>query len=683
MEDLNRLVSEIESINDIGELNKIIQTSQGLPALIANDRKTKLMQFQQQAQGAQALAQGQKPPVMAQIKGQAAQQDAARQAQMMQLAQLAALQQPEDMGLAALPYDEEDQESPEYQSTEDEGAEEGEGAAMGGLVALAQGGSVDGPEMYGSVEGRKKDFADKTVDNITDLFHTWYDNSVFGMAQGGQVRGFYEGSDDPLRAMENPPGPASNAAFYETPKSDYMEPWPVPEEGASAGPGDALGYAADKISGAYKKVRDAMHAGDQRAGEIFSYLSGGPSPTSKSTDLMNALGLHQVDNAKLGRHIDFSTGEITPPVKSENERVAETQDTSNRTIASGTTSELPSEFQVEKTAETPKAKQPDTLKFTSPDQGGLRALGPQPKSATPAAPAAKPSGQTFAPAPTTPPAGGQTTAAPGGQEQGQQRLTTELEQHPHQEEIVKTIDDPKLSWQDKVKYLQDIMGAPYQMSPELLSKYEKQLADIRSDKGLMTGMSFLTGLLGARTPWLSQALSEGGIQALGTYGKYADDESRLQQAMLEQQMGMEKAPIEARQKAGLELLKQQMESQKQAADLKKTALSGNLRYYGTTDAANIRNRGMMDKARYDRATKFGIENMRQQNKGAMTYDQALRAAQNTLNTNAKYYQEFDKDAQAQMVRDMANMYMQSSGAAGGQNMGKIGGGAPVPRIFQQ
>lgn len=672
MQDLNWLASEIDSINDINELNKIIQTSQGIPALLANDRKTKLMKFQQQAQGAQALAQGQKPPVMAQIKGQAAQQDAARQAQMMQLAQLAALQQPQDEGLAALPYDEEEGESPEYQGTENESAEEGEGAAMGGLVALAQGGSVDGP---------KKDFADKTVDNLTGLLHDWYDNSVFSMAQGGPVRGFYEGSQgDPLKPM----GPASNAGFYQ-PESDYMPLWPVAEEAASAGPGNAFDYAADKVSGAYHKVRDAMRAGDQRAGEIFSYLSGGPSPTSKSTDLMNALGLHQVDNAKLGRRIDFSTGEITPPVKSENERAAETQDTSNQTTASGTTTELPSEFQVEKTADNLKTKQPDTLKFTSPDQGGLRALGPQPKStpsAPPAAPANKVSSQAPAtPSPTTPPAGGQTTTPPGGQEQGQQRLTNELEQHPHQEEIINTIDNPKLSWQDKVKYLQEVIGAPYQMSPELLSKYEKQLADMRSEKGWMTGLSFLTGVLGARTPWLSQALSEGGIQALGTYGKYAGDESKLEQGLLEQQMGIEKAPVEARQKAGLELLKQQSESQKQAADLRKSALLGGLRYQGATDSAYIRNRGVRDKAAYDRTTRLLVEHFKNSNPKPMTPADAEKlAATNAPGANPRWMQltpQEQRDFRNDMARDI---FAHSQTLQSGAGMDRIGG-AGQQQIF--
>ena len=178
MQDLQWLASEIENINSIPELDKIIQTAQGIPALLANDRKTKLMQYQQQMQGQQAMAQGQRPPVMAQIKGQAAQQEAARQQAQMQ--QLAALQASPEMGLAALPYDEEDEESPEYQSTEDEGAEEGEGAAMGGLVALAQGGPVDGQD--------EKDFGDKYMDAVMAPLQAW--RKIYGLAHGGPVRGF-------------------------------------------------------------------------------------------------------------------------------------------------------------------------------------------------------------------------------------------------------------------------------------------------------------------------------------------------------------------------------------------------------------------------------------------------------------------------------------------------------------
>ena len=690
MQDLNWLASEIENINDIGTLNKIIQTSQGIPALLANDRKTQLMKLQQQAQGAQALAQGQKPPVMAQIKGQASQEEAARQAQMQQLAQLAALQQPEDMGLAALPYDEEDQESPEYQSTEDEGAEEGQGAAMGGLVALAQGGSVDGPEMYGSVAGRKKDFADKTVDNLTGLLHDWYDNSIFNMAQGGPVRGFYEGSDgDPLKPM----GPASNAGFYQ-PESDYMAPWPIAEEAASAGPGSALDFATDKISKAYHDVRDVTRAGGQRAGEIFSYLSGGPSPTSKSTDLMNALGLHQVDNAKLGRRIDFSTGEISPPVKSENERATETQHTSNQTTASGTTSELPPEFQVEKTADNLKTKQPDTLRFTNPDEKGLTALGAPPKAA-PSGETTKISARTTTTPPaggqgsttTTPPAGGQTVAAPGGQEQGQQRLTTELEQHPHSNDIIETLDDPRSSMEQKVQRLMEIMGPAYKMSPELLSKYEKQLADMRSEKGLMTGLSFLSGVLGARTPWMSQALSEGGIQALGTYGKYADDESRLQQAMLEREMGMEKAPFDLRQKAGLELLSQQAAGTKAANELKKTALLAGSRL----GAADISKQGRIASAVISANARTKAQQWANSLKGMPTADAAMRQASTDLLNDPSFVTEKDPIKKKARQKELADAYYSEAlnrfntlrGGAGNQNMGTIGGGAAVPRIFQQ
>jgi hypothetical protein len=218
------------------------------------------------------------------------------------------------------------------------------------------------------------------------------------------------------------------------------------------------------------------------------------------------------------------------------------------------------------------------------------------------------------------------------------------------------------------------------MSPELLSKYEKQLADMRSEKGLMTGLSFLSGVLGARTPWMSQALSEGGIQALGTYGKYADDESRLQQGMLEQQMGMEKAPFDLRQKAGLELLSQQAAGTKAANELKKTLAAAGLRYQGQTESANIRNRGNMDKAAYDRATRLAVEGLRQQLKGAPDRNKARTAAIQTLASNVQFFNQLDPRVQAQMVDDVTDQFLRASGTAGSQNMGRIGG-AGQQQIF--
>jgi hypothetical protein len=283
--------------------------------------------------------------------------------------------------------------------------------------------------------------------------------------------------------------------------------------------------------------------------------------------------------------------------------------------------------------------------------------------------------------PATPPAGGQTTAAPGGQGQGQQRLTTELEQHPHQEEIVKAIDDPKLSTEDKIKRLQDIMGPAYQMSPELLAKYEKQLADIRSDKGLMTGMSFLTGLLGAKTPWLSQALSEGGIQALGTYGKYADDESRLQQAMLEQQMGMGKAPIEMRQKAGLEFLKETEAGRKSAADLQRALATHGLDFQKGVTVQGMRNRSAMDKAAYDRNTKMIVEQFKNSNTKPMTPADAERiAGQQAPMANPRWMQLTPQEQTAFRNQMASDIYAHSQTLQSGAGMGKIGG-AGQQQIF--
>lgn len=691
MQDLQWLASEIDGITDINELNRIIQTAQGIPALLANDRKTKLMQYQQRAQGAQALAQGQKPPVMAQIKGQAAQQEAARQAEMMQLAQLAALQQPEDMGLAALPYDEEEGESPEYQSTEDEGAEEGQGAAVGGLVALAEGGAVI----------HEKDYDDKFIDTAMAPLQLWKD--IYGFAHGGDVRGFSGEEEsfaelDPTRdSMARLSGPAADAMqqtfarqldpidLDEEAKKDkyttkldaehtYFRPWPSESEGA---PKKHIPTAEDY----YKQIAEPVSNiwGDiQRGASTFL-------PTIRRANEPSTIQRPNVPVHTLGEYynkaIDTFSDEATP--KSENQRAVETQHTSNQTTASGATTELPSEFQVGKTAENLKAKQPDTLKFTNTDTGGLRALGAPPKAA-PAATTTKIS--TTAPpsgAPATPPAGGQTVAAPGGQGQGQQQLPPrDLETHEHQDEIVRTIDNPKLSWQDKVQYLKEVLGAPYQMSPELLSKYEKQLADMRSEKGWMTGLSFLSGMLGARTPWMSQALSEGGIQALGTYGKYADDENKLQQSLLEQQMGIEKAPVEARQKAGLEFLKQQTEGQKQASELKKTLAARGLDYKKGIDVAHVRNKGGMDKAAFDRTTKVMVQTLVNEAKKAgspPSPDRANSAAQQLLAGDGVYAMMPEGPEKRAYFNDVArNLYNSSVAMYSGHSIGNIGGaGQPI------
>lgn len=718
MQDLQWLASEIENINSIPELDKIIQTAQGIPALLANDRKTKLMKFQQQAQGQQALAQGQKPPVMSQIKGQAAQDDAARQMQMMQ--QLAALQQPQDMGLAALPYDEEDQESPEYQSTEDEGAEEGEGAAMGGLVALAQGGSVDSPDMYGSIEGRKKGFADKRVDDLTGMLHDWYDHSVFNMAQGGPVRGFYQGTEDPLQplsdferrhpeVLDDTMGSRWRNTLDQHTQTDkdilgtdvlgsVADRWKAMHAGHMQTDKDIVNPIVDRWKAMHD--RHMQNSADFTRGlkqtwEESTAPMGGPvDRTSMPASNYSALEEKGAFGPKPPGVLDRISNALTPhtpnPPPSGGPAVEE-QGGAAQPSAPGwgapeiASSEDPWSMGLRSLGSTPM--RPDEASYAwNPDQQPVKSelerhAETEKASDQTRAPGARavadkaPPSTTTAPQnPVTPPAGGQTVNAPGGQEQGQQRLTTELEQHPHSDEIVRTLDDPEISWEAKVKRLQDIMGAPYQMSPELLSKYEKQLADMRSEKGLMTGLSFLTGVLGARTPWMSQAISEGGLQALGTYGRYGEDEHRLQQAMLEQQMGNERAPIEARQKAGLELLKQEAEAGKQAAELKKYLAGTQLRNTGNLNVQQLRNIGGMNKAAYDRATKFGVEQMRQTHKGALTYDQALRAAQNTLNMNTQYFGQIEPEVQAQMVKDMARGYMQSGNApASNQNMGNIGG----------
>ena len=234
------------------------------------------------------------------------------------------------------------------------------------------------------------------------------------------------------------------------------------------------------------------------------------------------------------------------------------------------------------------------------------------------------------------------------------------------------------------------MGAPYQMSPELLSKYEKQLADMRSEKGLMTGLSFLTGVLGARTPWMSQAISEGGLQALGTYGRYGEDEHRLQQAMLEQQMGNERAPIEARQKAGLELLKQEAEAGKQATDIKKATLG----FGKTIGAANIRADATMRKAQFDRGTqllKQQMANEAMKTGKPPSPDRAYALAKDLAILDPEFADAVlkkDTARQDQILRRMAGGIHSGAmqlynGAAGNRNMDNMGGGAPVPRIFQQ
>lgn len=715
MQDLNWLASEIDSINDINELNKIIQTSQGIPALLANDRKTKLMKFQQQVQGAQALAQGQKPPVMAQIKGQAAQQDAARQAQMMQLAQLAALQQPQDEGLAALPYDEEEGESPEYQGTENESAEEGEGAAMGGLVALAQGGSVDGP---------KKDFADKTVDNLTGLLHDWYDNSVFSMAQGGPVRGFsgLDGSSVELSDFERRHPEVLNDTMASRWGDEFAQHAQTDKDLLGT---DILGSVADRwkdtighhaqtdkdVLGAIANRWKNMHAEHVRNSDDFARglkqtwdestaPIGGPAdrtPRMSASDAQlleekGAFGPRRPSTLdKISQALTPHTPNPTPSAAPVESGVSAQQSAPGwgapdiassddpwtmglRTLGATPMRPTGETSPWDQDAESPAVKSEiDRHHETELASDKTRAPGARTANATPPA-----GGQTT----TTPPAGGQTTAAPGGQEQGQQRLTNELEQHPHQEEIINTIDNPKLSWQDKVKYLQEVIGAPYQMSPELLSKYEKQLADMRSEKGWMTGLSFLTGVLGAKTPWLSQALSEGGIQALGTYGKYAGDESKLEQGLLEQQMGIEKAPVEARQKAGLKYLEQTAAAQKEAADLKKAALTGGLRYQGVTDSAYIRNKGGMDKAAFDRQTRLAVQALANEAKRAGTPPSADRAnstAAQLLALDPTYsLMPEGPDKRAYFTKFAKSLHDGAVAMHSGQPMGNIGGtGQPI------
>ena len=267
MQDLQWLASEIEDIHDIPTLNRIIQTSQGIPAILADSRIKQLQRLAAQTQGARALAQGQQPPVMAQIKGQAAQQEAARQQAQMQ--QLAALQASPEMGLAALPYDEEDEESPEYQSTEDEGAEEGEGAAMGGLVALAQGGPVDGQD--------EKDFGDKYMDAVMAPLQAW--RKIYGLAHGGPVRGFngeeesYVNLDPERDATGRLMGPASDVREGEflTPKEsdfNYFKPWPSETEGY---PKKHIPTAKDyyeQATGAVSDIWDTMKRGASQMADV-------------------------------------------------------------------------------------------------------------------------------------------------------------------------------------------------------------------------------------------------------------------------------------------------------------------------------------------------------------------------------------------------------------------------------
>ena len=95
----------------------------------------------------------------------------------------------------------------------------------------------------------------------------------------------------------------------------------------------------------------------------------------------------------------------------------------------------------------------------------------------------------------------------------------------------------------------------------------------------------------------------------------------------------------------------------------------------------MRNRGAMDKAAYDRATRMAVEALKNSYRGAPDRNKARTAAIQTLASNVQFFQQLDPAAQARMVEDVTDQYMRGNAPAGNQNMGNMGG-AGQQKVFQ-
>lgn len=182
-------------------------------------------------------------------------------------------------------------------------------------------------------------------------------------------------------------------------------------------------------------------------------------------------------------------------------------------------------------------------------------------------------------------------------------------------------------------YQGDLTG---KLSPEMASRLTAMEDQATRDKWLGALTAFGSGLFGAETPYMSQAIASGALRGLSTYQQGAQNEEQATLRNLQAQMKAEEQPEEARQKAINTYMQAQLASGKSAADIRKEM---------------IKQQAMQGRDVYKASEAMKRAELYAQNRPGSEIADALKQSQIEANT-ARIAQLADKAADAEIQRNV-------------------------------
>lgn len=183
-------------------------------------------------------------------------------------------------------------------------------------------------------------------------------------------------------------------------------------------------------------------------------------------------------------------------------------------------------------------------------------------------------------------------------------------------------------YKDQIAALQEIYQGNLtgKLSPEVTSRLAAMEEQATRDKWLGALTAFGSGMFGADTPYMSQAIASGALRGLSTYRQGAQNEEQAALRNLQAQMEAEKEPEAARQKAISTYMQGQLQAGKSAADLRKEMMKGQ-----TAMSRDIYKAG---------AAKQRAEIMANATKFSLSQQQALAAADHALKRGDELIKEW-------------------------------------------
>ena len=215
--------------------------------------------------------------------------------------------------------------------------------------------------------------------------------------------------------------------------------------------------------------------------------------------------------------------------------------------------------------------------------------------------------------------------------------------------------------EETISYLQELAGGPRKLSPEMMQRLEEKVSGAKEDKWLGALMGLVGGTLSSSSPYLGQAVGEGGLKGLSAYQQGAKEQGGAEQDLLSAQLGQEDADRAAKQAAFEHYMKQEQAKMAAQTDLAKARMGWGAKDYLT----QLTEAGKNARAEQMGGYRYGLQDTQTQMAIFKEGEDAVKALREShAKTGRPVPTQEEEQKERLAAYNRANQYLQGGGLGG-------------------